>query len=189
ELDHDHVRDVEVDGITYRDVWSATQAWTDGFGPDSDPGAPPFRNVIPATFTLNLNLRFAPSRDLAAAEIELRDRVGTSPEVEVEVVDRAPPAPPHRHAPVVAAFVDAVAAPLAGKQAWTDVARFAEFGVPALNFGPGLTAQAHQRGEYVPVDALVEVARLLDGFLLRRRPTPDDPGGAPPRASEPGAGA
>ncbi|MFO7778773.1 MAG: M20/M25/M40 family metallo-hydrolase, partial [Nitriliruptoraceae bacterium] len=55
ELDHDHVRDVEVDGITYRDVWSATQAWTEGFGPDSDPAATPFRNVIPATFTLNLN--------------------------------------------------------------------------------------------------------------------------------------
>jgi succinyl-diaminopimelate desuccinylase len=35
----DHVRDVEVDGIAYRDVWSATQAWSDGFGPDSDPDA------------------------------------------------------------------------------------------------------------------------------------------------------
>lgn len=168
ELDRDHVRDVEVDGIVYRDVWSATQAWTEGFGPDSDPASPPFRNVIPATFTLNLNLRFAPSRDLAAAEIELRDRVGTSPEVEVEVVDRAPPAPPHRHAPAVAAFVDRVAAPIAGKQAWTDVARFAEAGVPALNFGPGLTAQAHQRGEYVPIDALVEADQQLRRFLNPR---------------------
>jgi succinyl-diaminopimelate desuccinylase len=165
ELDRDHVRDVEVDGIAYRDVWSATQAWTDGFGPDSDPAAPPFRNVIPATFTLNLNLRFAPSRDLAAAEEELRDRVGTAPEVEVEVVDRAPPAPPHRHVPVVAAFLDAVDAPLAGKQAWTDVARFAEVDVPALNFGPGLTAQAHQRGEFVPIDALLDADERLRRFL------------------------
>ncbi len=168
ELDHDHVRDVEVDGITYRDVWSATQGWSDGFGPDSDPAAPPFRNVIPATFTLNLNLRFAPSRDLATAEAELLDRVESLPEVEVEVVDRAPPAPPHRHTPAVTSFVAAVGAPLAGKQAWTDVARFAEFGVPALNFGPGLTAQAHQRGEYVPVDALVATDQGLRRFLNPR---------------------
>ncbi len=174
ELDHDHVRDVEVDGIAYRDVWSATQAWSDGFGPDSDPAAPPFRNVIPATFTVNLNLRFAPSRDLAAAETELRNRIGSSPEVEVEIVDRASPAPPHRHAPVVAAFVDAVDAPLAGKQAWTDVARFAAAGVPALNFGPGLTSQAHQRGEYVPIDALVDTDRRLRRFL-DPRPVVDAP--------------
>jgi succinyl-diaminopimelate desuccinylase len=66
---------------------------------------------------------------------------------------------------VVAAFVAAVDAPLAGKQAWTDVARFAEVDVPALNFGPGLTAQAHQRGEYVPIDALLDADARLRRFL------------------------
>ena len=167
ELDHDHVRDVEVDGIAYRDVWSATQAWTTGLGPEGDADRP-FRNVIPATFTVNLNFRFAPSRGLEEAEAELRERVGSRADIEVEVVDRAPPAPPHRRTPIVEAFVAAVGAPVAGKQAWTDVARFAEFGVPALNYGPGLTAQAHQRGEYVPVDALVDADRGLRRFLLPR---------------------
>ncbi|MEX0836615.1 MAG: M20/M25/M40 family metallo-hydrolase, partial [Nitriliruptor sp.] len=33
ELHDDHVRDVEVDGIAYRDVWSATMAWTPGLAP------------------------------------------------------------------------------------------------------------------------------------------------------------
>jgi hypothetical protein len=58
---------------------------------------------------------------------------------------------------------------VAGKQAWTDVARFAEVGVPALNYGPGLTAQAHQRGEYVPVDALVDAMRgcVASSTLIR----------------------
>jgi len=172
QLDRDHVRDVEVDGIAYRDVWSATQAWTTGLGPAADRGDLPFRNVIPATFTLNLNFRFAPSRSLEEAEQELHQRVGSRSDVEVEVVDRAPPAPPHRHTPIVEAFVTAVGAPVAGKQAWTDVARFAEFGVPALNYGPGLTAQAHQRGEFVPVDALVDADRSLRRFLLAQ-PAPE----------------
>lgn len=167
ELERDHVRDVEVDGVTYQDVWSATQAWTIGLGPG--PRTPtPFRNVIPGTFTINLNLRFAPSRGLLEAESELRDRIGAR--AEVEVIDRSPAAPPHREAPVVRAFVDAVDAAVAGKQAWTDVARFAEIGVPALNFGPGLTAQAHQPGEYVPVQALVDAERQLRRFLLPIEP-------------------
>jgi succinyl-diaminopimelate desuccinylase len=164
EFDHDHVRDVEVEGVSYRDVWSATQAWTAGLGPGPRPATPPFRNVIPGSFTINLNLRFSPSRSLDEAEEELRDRIGAR--AEVEVIDRSPPAPPHLEADVVRAFVDAMDAPVTGKQAWTDVARFAEVGVPALNFGPGLTAQAHQPGEYVPVDALVDADRQLRRFLL-----------------------
>jgi succinyl-diaminopimelate desuccinylase len=163
ELDRDHVRDVVVDGIAYRDVWSATQAWTPGLGPDETAPATPVRNVVPGTFTVNLNLRFAPSRPIEDAERELAERVGDR--AEVAVVDRAPAAPPRMDAALVRAFVAAVAAPVTGKQAWTDVARFAEVGVPALNFGPGLTAQAHQRGEYVPVDALVDAAERLERFL------------------------
>jgi succinyl-diaminopimelate desuccinylase len=159
--------DVHVDGIAYRDVLTATQAWTGGLGPD-DAAASPVRNVVPDRFTLNLNLRFAPSRDLAAAEAELRTLVtelcGTA-EVTVEVIDRAPPAPPHRSAPLVARFIDEVGAEVAGKQAWTDVARFGALGVPALNYGPGATAQAHQRGEWVSVDAMVDAYGRLERFL------------------------
>jgi succinyl-diaminopimelate desuccinylase len=163
ELDRDHVRDVEVDGIGYRDVWSATQAWTDGLGPGPRRDGFPVRNIIPGSFHVNLNLRFAPSRDLDAAEAELRERVGDR--AEVEIVDRSPPAPPRLHEPVVQAFVRSVDAPVAAKQAWTDVARFAEVGVPALNFGPGLTGQAHQRGEYVVVDDVVDAHTRLVRFL------------------------
>jgi succinyl-diaminopimelate desuccinylase len=163
ELDRDHVREVEVDGIVYHDAWSATQAWTDGLGPGPRPEGFPVRNIVPGAFHVNLNLRFAPSRDLAAAEAELRERVGDR--AAIEIVDRSPPAPPRLDEPVVQAFVRAVDAPVAAKQAWTDVARFAEVGVPALNFGPGLTAQAHQRGEYVRVDDLVEGHARLVRFL------------------------
>lgn len=161
ELDADHMLDVEVDGVAYRDVWSATQAWTDGLGPGQQ--APPVRNVIPGTFMVNLNLRFAPSRDLQTAAAELRKRIGDR--AQVEIIDRSPPAPPRLDEPVVRTFVDQIDAEVAGKQAWTDVARFAEINVPALNYGPGLTAQAHQRGEYVQVDAMVDASIRLERFL------------------------
>jgi succinyl-diaminopimelate desuccinylase len=145
-------REVVVDGITYRDVWSATQAWTDDA-----------RNVIPGRFVVNLNFRFAPSRSLEEAERELHELVGGR--ASIEIVDRSPPAPPALDTPVLRRFVATLDAPVAAKQAWTDVARFAEVGVPGVNYGPGLTAQAHQRGEFVPVAALVSAHRGLDRFL------------------------
>jgi succinyl-diaminopimelate desuccinylase len=163
ELDDDHVDEVVIDGIRYLDVWSATMAWTPGLGPDATPTTVPVRNVIPGTFMVNLNLRFAPSRSTDDAEVELRARVGDR--AEVAIVDVVPGAPPRLDEPVVRAFVDSVDAEVAAKQAWTDVARFAEVGVPALNYGPGLTGQAHQRGEYAPIDAMVDASVRLERFL------------------------
>lgn len=151
---------VEVDGIVFHDVWSATTASTRNA-----------RNVIPGEFVVNLNLRFAPSRTAVEAERELRDmvaRLAADPgdvDVTVEVVDVAPPAPPHTHDDIVQELLASTAATVAGKQAWTDVARFAELGVPAVNYGPGRTDQAHQHGEWVEVDAMVGVAERLGRFL------------------------
>jgi succinyl-diaminopimelate desuccinylase len=156
-----------VDGIDFRDVLVATQAWTGGLGPQERGTAP--MNVVPDRFTVNVNLRFAPSRDLATAEQELRDEIaalaGEDADLAIEIVDRAPPAPPRREDAAVTAFVSTVGAAIGGKQAWTDVARFTERGVPALNFGPGATAQAHQRGEWVAIDALCDARVRLATFL------------------------
>jgi acetylornithine deacetylase/succinyl-diaminopimelate desuccinylase-like protein len=55
------------------------------------------RNVIPDRFTLNVNHRFAPGRTPDDAEADLRALVDG--EADVEVFDRSPSAPPHRHAP------------------------------------------------------------------------------------------
>lgn len=152
QLGEPSYRDVEVDGLVYREVITPTQAWTDNA-----------RNVVPDRLTVNLNVRFAPDKGLDAAEAHVREVVrdrGT-----VEVVDRAPPAAPRRDDPLVARFVDAVGAEVRPKQAWTDVARFAERGVPALNFGPGATAQAHQAGEWVATPALGAALDRLRRFL------------------------
>jgi len=161
-----------VDGIDFRDVLVATQAWTGGLGPDERGTSP--RNVVPDRFSVNVNLRFAPSRDLAAAERELTEEIahlaGPGVTVDVAIVDRAPPAPPRRDEPAVAAFVTTVGAAIAGKQAWTDIARFAERGVPALNFGPGATSQSHQRGEWVAIDAMLDAHARLATFLAGDTP-------------------
>lgn len=150
--------DVEVDGLRFREVVTPTRAWTE---PVREA-----RNVVPDRFTINCNYRFAPDKTVGQAEAALRAVVGER--AEVVVVDRAPAGQPFRDAPLVRAFLDAVDAEVEAKQAWTDVARFTEVGVPALNFGPGLTAQAHQAGEHVPESNLLRARQALAGFVLQR---------------------
>jgi succinyl-diaminopimelate desuccinylase len=149
-------RDRMVDGLQFRDVVTATQAWTDNA-----------HNVVPDRFTVNVNYRFAPDKSIAEAEAQLRgmiEQMAGLP-VEVDIVDRAPPAPPLRSDPFVEALVKAADGQVAAKQAWTDVARLAAAGVPALNYGPGLTNQAHQAGEHVPAANLQHARTVLAAFM------------------------
>jgi succinyl-diaminopimelate desuccinylase len=152
ELDAREPDDVDVDGLVYREVFTATQASTANA-----------RNVVPDRFVVNLNYRFAPDKSLDEAEARLRDLVGDG--AEVTIIDRAPAARPFAEDEQVAVFTAAVDAPVRPKQAWTDVARLAEVGVPALNYGPGLTAQAHQSGEHVPLANLHAARSALVRFL------------------------
>ncbi|CAN5317897.1 succinyl-diaminopimelate desuccinylase [soil metagenome] len=144
--------DINVEGLVYREVANPTQGATANA-----------RNVIPGSFMVNVNYRFAPDKSPEQAEVVLRDMIGDIGPI--EVVDRAPACPPSRRDAVVEAFVAAADAPVGPKQAWTDVARFAEIGVPALNYGPGLIAQAHQTGEHVPIANLAPARAVLSRFL------------------------
>lgn len=147
-----HPELIRVGGLAYHEVLTATQAWTANA-----------RNVVPEAFTVNVNYRFAPHRTLEEAEGRLRDMLGSA--VEVAVVDRASAAPPARDDELVDAFVRSVQAPVEAKQAWTDVARLADAGVPALNYGPGLAAQAHVAGEHVPRANLPAARQAVARFL------------------------
>ena len=58
------------------------------------------------------------------------------------------------------------------KQAWTDVARFDQVGVPAVNLGPGLQSQAHQPNEYTELPPLDTGYAILHRFLMGLPPLP-----------------
>ncbi len=121
------------------------------------------RNVVPDLFTLNVNVRFAPGRTAEDAEADLRRLVAGR--AEVEVTDRSPSAPVCTTNPFFQALLRATGKPATAKQAWTDVARLAQHGVEAVNFGPGETAQAHQAGESASVAALGAAYEALAAVL------------------------
>ncbi len=127
------------------------------------------RNVVPDRCALNLNFRFAPDRTVEAAADELR-ALGARHGAEVTLTDLSPACAAFGEHPLVRRLVERTGVPVEPKQAWTDVARLAVHGVPAVNLGPGATAQAHQRGEWVEIPALERGYRVYEGFLEEALP-------------------
>ena len=145
-------RAVTVGGLTFYEVMVATQVSTANS-----------RNVVPGLLTLNVNVRFAPGRSAGEAEAELRALVGD--DADVEVVDSAPAGDVAVDHPLIAAWRAAEGFPVRPKQAWTDVARFTSHGIPAVNFGPGETAQCHQANECCSIDSLEWCYRALRRYF------------------------
>lgn len=121
------------------------------------------RNVVPDELVVNLNHRFTPGTSADVAARALRARVPA--EFEFEVVDRAESGAVCLDVPEVREFVDRFALEIAGKQGWTDVARFTAAGIPAFNFGPGVPELAHQRDEHCPIANLEPAYRRLADWL------------------------
>jgi succinyl-diaminopimelate desuccinylase len=146
-------REATSDGLVFREVLSATRI---------EGGRA--RNVVPDRCTLNLNFRFAPDRSLddAAREVTaLAARHGA----EAELTDLSPACPAYADHPIVKRLRERTGIAVEPKQAWTDVARLAVHGVPAANLGPGATSQAHQRGEWVELEALARGYEIYERFL------------------------
>jgi succinyl-diaminopimelate desuccinylase len=121
-------------------------------------------NVIPDECVVSVNFRFAPdlSPDQAA------DHVRTVFDgFEVRVTDVAGGARPGLGQPAAASFVAAVGGQPRAKLGWTDVARFAAFGIPAVNYGPGDPQLAHTRNEHVPLAQIEECEQRMLAWLTK----------------------
>ncbi len=124
-------------------------------------------NVVPDRATVVINHRFAPDRTVAQAESGVRELLAAflEPGDHWELLDAAPAAPPALGDPLLAALVTATGVPPRAKVGWTDVAFFAERGVPAANFGPGDPLLAHTPGEQVSAGELARAAAVLEAVL------------------------
>jgi succinyl-diaminopimelate desuccinylase len=140
-------------------------------------------NVIPDECRVHVNYRFAPDKTLAEAKA-LMIGVGAGAELGngehmatggvfagfgIEMKDESPSARPGLNSPLAASLVDLVRDrtgrdPLA-KLGWTDVARFAILGIPAVNLGAGSPLLAHKHDEQLPESDLVLMADLLEDWL------------------------
>ena len=85
--------------------------------------------------------------------------------VTLELTDSSGGALPGLGEPAAAAFLAAVGRPARAKLGWTDVARFAAFGIPALNYGPGDPNLAHTVDEHVRIDRLQPAEDALIAYL------------------------
>ncbi len=145
-------REKVVEGLTYYEVMSVTTAHTSNAA-----------NVVPDRFELNVNVRFAPGRSEDEAVEELRRLVGDL--ARVEVTDSCGAGSVCLDHPLVREWVRLRNLQIRPKQAFTDLARLTARGIPAINFGPGDPARAHQAVEWVEVSALREGQRLLTSLL------------------------
>ncbi len=144
-------RTVEIDGCTYREGLNAVRITGGVAG-----------NVIPDRCEVEVNFRFAPDRSVEQATEHVREVFGG---FDIEITDAAPGALPGLSDPAAAAFIAALGVGVQAKLGWTDVARFAAFGIPAVNFGPGDPNMAHKREEHVRMSTIGESERLLSAHL------------------------
>ncbi|WP_114855827.1 succinyl-diaminopimelate desuccinylase [Brachybacterium sp. YJGR34] len=144
-----------IDGLEYRECLNAV-AISGGIA----------GNVIPDRARVTVNYRFAPDTSVEQAEAHVRE-VLAGLDLDIVVTDAAGGALPGLEAEAARGFLAALGedVPLAAKQGWTDVARFAALGVPAVNFGPGDALLAHADDEHVPLADLEAALEGLRRFL------------------------
>lgn len=144
-------RVVDIDGLTYREGLQAVGI-----------GGGVAGNVVPDAATLTVNLRFAPDRSPEEALTHLREVFDGYQLIPLDVSGGALPG---LSEPAAAELVRASGGDPVAKLGWTDVARFAALGMPAVNFGPGNPTLAHTKEEHVAAAEIRRTADVLRAFL------------------------
>ena len=144
-------RQPEIDGLRYHEGLQAVRISGGVAG-----------NVVPDECVVAVNHRFAPDRSLAEAEAHVREVLDG---FDVTLVDGAQGALPGLGKPAAAELVAASGGEPVAKLGWTDVARFAALGMPAVNFGPGSPTLAHTKEEHVRTSDIRHCVEVLHRFL------------------------
>ena len=120
-------RTPEIDGCQYRESLQAVAV-----------GGGVAGNVVPDTAEVTLGHRYAPDRDAQAAEAALRELLAPvmGEGDRFEVTEQSPAALPGLGHPVLQRLIGENQLEVRAKLGWTDVAFFAERGIPAANYGP-----------------------------------------------------
>ena len=151
-------RDPVVDGCTYRESLQAVRI---------DGGVA--GNVVPDSARVLIAHRFAPDRNsdeaMAALMALLAPVIEQDDTIEIDDISHA--APPGLSHPLLRALVERNALAVNAKLGWTDVARFAEHGIPATNYGPGDATLAHMRDERVARQPIERTFAALKDLLER----------------------
>jgi succinyl-diaminopimelate desuccinylase len=153
-LEDYRARAVTIDGCTYREGLSAVRISGGVAG-----------NVVPDECEVEVNMRFAPDRTEEQALAHVQEVLEG---FDIELTDSAPGALPGLTAAPAREFLSAIGAEPAAKLGWTDVARFASLGIPALNYGPGDPLLAHAPDEHVEIGKIRDGAATLHRWLAAR---------------------
>jgi succinyl-diaminopimelate desuccinylase len=143
---------VTVDGLAYRESLQVVRI-----------EAGVANNVIPDRCEIVVNRRYAPACSFDAALEQTTALFGEADEV--EIVSASPAAAPNLTHPLIGELVGMGHFGVRPKLGWTDVARFTQHGIAAVNFGPGDPELAHAPDERVERSDLDNCLSALARFV------------------------
>jgi succinyl-diaminopimelate desuccinylase len=143
---------VTVDGLAYRESLQVVRV---------DAGIA--NNVVPDRCEVIVNRRYAPACTLDEAIAQTTAMFGAADEV--EIISASTAAAPNLTHPLIGELIGTESLGVRPKLGWTDVARFTQHGVPAVNFGPGDPELAHTAGERVERADLDQCLRVLSKLV------------------------
>lgn len=141
----------EVEGLAYREGLNAVEIAGGVAG-----------NVIPDQASVHINYRFAPNKTLDEAIAHMEE---VFEGYQLDFVDKSSAARPGLDADLSRSLIESVGQEPQPKYGWTDVARFSEIGIPAVNFGPGDALLAHSDNEHVKASHIQRCYEQLKNWL------------------------
>jgi succinyl-diaminopimelate desuccinylase len=142
---------VTVDGLAYRESLQVVRVQ-----------AGVANNVVPDRCEIVVNRRYAPACSHDEALVQTLALFADADEA--DVISASPAAAPNLTHPLIAELIGAGNLDVRPKLGWTDVARFTQHGIAAVNFGPGDPELAHVADERVERADLDNCLRVLSKF-------------------------